>query len=100
MGSKPSRVDDVDLRLVGCNLFGNGHLVATGAGGAVLGSPVLALVWLVNTLGARGVTLTAGDVVLPGSVTAAQPVSAGDTWSAHFAGLGSVTANFAAKGTA
>jgi 2-keto-4-pentenoate hydratase len=95
LGSHPVALGDVDLRLVGCNLFGNGALVATGAGGAALGSPLLSLAWLANTVGAHGVVLRAGHVVLPGSVTAAQKVAAGDTWTAQFAGLGSVTARFA-----
>jgi 2-keto-4-pentenoate hydratase len=95
LGSSPTRFAGTDLALVGCNLWGNGALVATGAGGAVLGSPLLALAWLANTVGRRGVTLRAGHVVLPGSVTRAQPVAPGDTWTAQFAGLGSVTARFA-----
>lgn len=95
LGSTPTRLGDVDLRLVGVNLHRNGQLVATGAGGAVLGSPINALVWLANTLGPRGVTLEAGAVVLPGSITAAQAVDPGDTVTATFSGLGSVTAQFA-----
>jgi 2-keto-4-pentenoate hydratase len=51
---------------------------------------------LANTLGAREVELQAGQVILPGSVTAAIPVSAGDTVTATFAGLGGVTARFSA----
>lgn len=94
LGSTPTGIRDVDPRLIGCNLFSGGELVATGAGGAVLGSPVLALVWLANTLGAHGVGMSAGDVVLPGSVTVAQPVAAGDIWSAEFSDLGPVTACF------
>jgi 2-keto-4-pentenoate hydratase len=35
-----------------------------------------------------------GQVILPGSVTASIPVSAGDSVTATFAGLGSVTARF------
>ncbi|MDQ1627041.1 MAG: 2-keto-4-pentenoate hydratase [Actinomycetota bacterium] len=94
LGSRPVRLTAVDLRLAGCNLYGNGDLVATGAGGAVLGSPLISLAWLANTLGEHGIGLGAGQVVLPGSVTAAQPVSPADTWSATFAGLGTVTARF------
>jgi 2-keto-4-pentenoate hydratase len=97
LGSTPSAVDAADLRLVGCNLFGNGALVATGAGGAALGSPLLSLAWLANTLGEHGVSLRAGHVVLPGSVTAAKPVAPGDTWTAQFAGIGSVTVRFAGR---
>jgi 2-keto-4-pentenoate hydratase len=67
------------------------------SGGAVLGSPVNALVWLANVLGERGVTLEAGHVVLPGSVCAAIPFGPGDTVSATFDRIGSVTVTFAEK---
>ncbi|WP_377639332.1 2-keto-4-pentenoate hydratase [Oryzobacter terrae] len=95
LGSTPTDVGAVDLRLVGATFHRNGQVVGTGAGGAVLGSPVNSLVWLANTVGARGITLEEGDVVLPGAVCAMVPVAAGDTVTATFAGLGSVTARFA-----
>jgi 2-keto-4-pentenoate hydratase len=94
LGAHPIGPAAVDLRLLGCNLFGNGELVATGASGAALGSPVVSLAWLANTIGEHGDCLEAGDIVLPGSVTAAQPVQRGDVWTAHFAELGTVTARF------
>ena len=94
LGSTPVPLSGVDLLLAGCTLHKNGELAGTGAGGAVLGSPLTALVWLANTVGARGVALAAGQVILPGSVTASVPVSAGDSVTATFAGLGSVTARF------
>ena len=50
--------------------------------------------WLANTVGARGVVLEEGQVILPGSVTASVPAGGG-TVTATFAGLGSVTARFA-----
>ncbi|HEY1625345.1 MAG TPA: fumarylacetoacetate hydrolase family protein [Streptosporangiaceae bacterium] len=94
LGSSPHALDAVDLRLSGCNLVKNGELAGTGASGAVLGSPLSSLVWLANTLGAHGVVLEAGHVILPGSITASIPVAAGDVVTATFAGLGSVTARF------
>jgi 2-keto-4-pentenoate hydratase len=94
LGSTPTPLPATDLRLGGCNLHRNGDLAATGAGGAVLGSPLTSLVWLVNTVGAQGVALEAGHVILPGSITASIPASAGDAVTATFAGLGSVTARF------
>jgi 2-keto-4-pentenoate hydratase len=94
IGGRPVAPSDVDLRLVGCLLSRNGALVATGSGGAVLGNPLNSLVWLANTLGRRGVTLPACSIVIPGSITASQPVRAGDTWTAEFAGMGSVSARF------
>ena len=94
LGSTPAPLSAVDLRLGGCNLHKNGELAGTGAGGAVLGSPLNSLVWLANTLGARGVALEAEHVILPGSITASIPVGAGDSVTATFGGLGSVTARF------
>ncbi|TDD40520.1 2-keto-4-pentenoate hydratase [Actinomadura sp. KC06] len=94
LGTRPVRLDGLDLSLMGCLLRRDGDLVDTGAGGAVLGSPINALVWLANVLGERGVTLEAGHVVLPGSITAAVPVAPGETLTAEFAGIGSVTARF------
>jgi 2-keto-4-pentenoate hydratase len=96
LGSTPKPIGALDLRLSGCVLTRNSEVVGTGAGGAVLGSPITSLVWLANTVGALGVTLEAGHVVLPGSITASVPVAPGDTFTATFAGLGSVTARFAA----
>jgi 2-keto-4-pentenoate hydratase len=99
LGSTPTPLGAVDLRLSGCLLHRNGEVVGTGAGGAVLGSPITSLVWLANTVGARGVVLEAGHVILPGSITASVPVAPGDSFTAAFAGLGSVTARFAKEHT-
>ena len=95
LGGSPTRLTDVDLRLVGCTLLKNGQIVGTGANGAVLGNPINSLVWLANTVGPSGVTLEPGHVVLPGSVTKMQPIAAGDTFVANWGALGSVTARFA-----
>lgn len=94
LGSHPVKVDAVDLATAGCSLLLDSQVVATGAGGAVLGSPVTALVWLVNTLGARGIAFRAGDVVLAGSVTPAYQVAEGTVATVRFAGLGAATAVF------
>ncbi|WP_019201994.1 2-keto-4-pentenoate hydratase [Tsukamurella sp. 1534] len=92
LGSRPTRLDAVDLRTVGCTFRISGEQVGTGAGGAVLGSPINALVWLANTVGPLGTALEPGHVVLPGSMTRAEPVRAGDTIVADMGPLGSVTA--------
>ncbi|MBS4730309.1 2-keto-4-pentenoate hydratase [Mycobacterium sp. SM1] len=98
LGSSAVPLSQVDVRLIGGVIYRNGELAGSGAGGAVLGSPLNALVWLANILGARGVVLEAGHVVLPGSITAAVPVAAGDVVTTTFAGLGSVTARFSKGG--
>ena len=97
LGSRPVRPSELDLSLTGCLLRRNGRIEGTGAGGAVLGSPVNALVWLANTLGPLGAGLEAGHVVLPGSLTAAIPFGPGDTVSATFDRIGSVSVTFSAK---
>ncbi|MFC4948675.1 2-keto-4-pentenoate hydratase [Pseudonocardia sp. GCM10023141] len=97
LGSRPVRLDQVDLRLAGCTLHINGELAVTGAGGAVLGSPLASLVWLANTVGPLGVTLEPGHVVLPGSMTRAFPIAAGDTIVTRIAGVGDVTAVLAGE---
>ncbi|TGD84125.1 2-keto-4-pentenoate hydratase [Mycolicibacterium sp. CH28] len=97
LGSTARRIGEVDLRLGGCVLHRNGEIAGTGAGGAVLGSPLNSLAWLANTLGARGEELRAGQVILPGSITASIPFEPGDVITATMAGLGSVTAVIAAE---
>lgn len=93
-GSRPRAWSDIDPILTGCVVQVGGRVVASGAGGAVLGDPLNALVWLANALGSRGTVMRAGSVVMLGSVCAAIPVAPGDVVRADFAGLGPVTLPF------
>ena len=94
LGNSPKRVDQVDLKLVGMVLEKNGEVVQTGAGAAVLGHPANAVAWLANAIGKFGVSLKAGEVIMPGALTAASDVCAGDFICASFDGLGSVSVRF------
>jgi 2-keto-4-pentenoate hydratase len=94
LGQSPVPVDRLDLSLTGCVLRRNGRIISTGAGAAVLGSPLNAATWLANELIGRGAELEPGHVILTGSITAAIPVAAGDAVTASFDRLGSVTAVF------
>jgi 2-keto-4-pentenoate hydratase len=94
LGSSPRRVDEPDLKLVGMILEKNGEIVQTGAGGAVLGHPAVAVAWLANSVGRFGVTLNGGDIVMPGALCAATDVCVGDLLQATFDGLGSVSVRF------
>lgn len=80
----------VDLRLVGCNFYKNGQLIATATGAAALGNPASCVAWLVRHLAARGQGLKAGMVVMAGALTEAIAVAPGDTITAEFDRLGSV----------
>ncbi|MET9045797.1 fumarylacetoacetate hydrolase family protein [Streptomyces sp. NPDC004362] len=82
---------DPDHRLTGMVFTRNGELVATGAGAAALGDPVAVVAWLANTLGAQGVTLEAGHLIMTGALHAAVPMRSGDTFVAEFDRLGTVT---------
>ena len=93
-GQSPVPLTGLDLSLTGCVFRRNGRIVATGAGAAVLGSPLHAAAWLASELLARGAELEPGHVILTGSITAAIPVGPGDAVTAAFDRLGSVTAVF------
>ena len=56
----------------------NGEALSEGYGHAVQGDPAQAVAWLANTLGAYGVKLDAGDVILSGSLVPLAPAVKGD----------------------
>jgi 2-oxopent-4-enoate/cis-2-oxohex-4-enoate hydratase len=72
----------------------NGEVLSTGAGAAALGSPLTCVAWLANTLGARGVALRAGELVLSGSLVPLEPVRPGDTMRLRLAGAGGAEVRF------
>jgi 2-keto-4-pentenoate hydratase len=94
VGSTPLNVDVENLSSVACTLRIDGHPAESGTGEAVMGDPVAPLAWLANVLGEQGVALEAGQLVLPGSFTKALPVIAGESATADFGDLGSLTINF------
>ncbi|MFE7277063.1 2-keto-4-pentenoate hydratase [Streptomyces sp. NPDC057623] len=86
--------DAPDLTAVTADLIVDGERVASGSGREVLGHPAAAVAWLANTLAAFGTALEPGQVVLPGAMTTAPFVSAGQKIEARFGGLGSVSVTF------
>ena len=84
----------LDLTTCGMVLEKNGEIVATGAGAAALGAPANAVAWLANTLGARGIPLEAGEVVLSGSLAIMVPVKAGDSLRVSIGGIGGCSVRF------
>jgi 2-keto-4-pentenoate hydratase len=94
LGGSPSRLNDVDIRLIGACLQCNGRVREVGASGAVLGNPVVAVAWLANKVAAYGVALEPGHVIMPGSCTRMIPIGPGDSVRAEFDRLGHVTVSF------
>ena len=72
----------------------NGAALSEGYGHAVQGDPAQAVAWLANTLGAYGVTLDAGDVILSGSLVPLEPAAKGDVFAMTLHGVGTCTARF------
>ena len=95
LGGAITPVTHLDLALEGLVYEMNGAVVATNTAAEVLGNPLNSLVWLANHLGARGLGLRAGDVVMTGSVSQLLRPRAGDTVRATYTRLGSVSARFA-----
>lgn len=84
----------IDLTTCGMVVERNGEIISTGAGAAALGSPVNCVTWLANTLGAFGIPLKAGEVILSGSLVPLQPVEAGDYMNLTVGGLGTASVRF------
>jgi 2-oxopent-4-enoate/cis-2-oxohex-4-enoate hydratase len=72
----------------------NGRFLSEGQGSAALGSPLICVAWLANTLGAYGIPLKAGEVILSGSLVPLEPVQAGDAMKMTIAGIGSAEVRF------
>ncbi|GAA1709449.1 2-keto-4-pentenoate hydratase [Propioniferax innocua] len=94
IGSEPLDVDPNNLMPVACSIVIDGKQIASGTGADVLDDPIAPMVWLANILGERGVAMNAGDIVIPGSFTAAQVVESGSTATADFGELGSISVTF------
>lgn len=93
VGNRGRRPDElVDLSVLGC-VFRCRGAMDTAAGGAVMGDPARAVVWLVEALGARGESLEAGSIVLTGGLTASVALQPQGVVTAEFDGLGCIGVN-------
>jgi 2-keto-4-pentenoate hydratase len=83
-------LDGLDLTAIEVALSINGEVRQRGSGARVLGHPIEALTWLVNSLSQRGRRILAGHVFNTGTATDIQPAGAGDVAVADFGVLGCV----------
>jgi 2-keto-4-pentenoate hydratase len=95
LGGALTPVTGMDLALEGLVYEHNGTVVGTATAAEVLGTPLNSLAWIANHLGARGLGLRAGDVVMTGSVSKVLQPKSGDTIRATYTRLGSVSVRFA-----
>ncbi|MFJ5717562.1 2-keto-4-pentenoate hydratase [Neobacillus sp. NPDC093127] len=94
LGNNPTKLTDIDLKMVGMTFYKNGKLVNSGIGAAALGDPAKCVAWLANKLAAYDITLKAGEVILSGALSAAIPAEPGDSFTAKFSHFGEVTVTF------
>lgn len=97
IGGQPTKLENVDLEHLGMVVSQNGEFLDCATGGAVMGNPIRAVAWLANALGKYDIGLHAGEIILSGALSAAVPIQPGDTFTAEFAHIGSVSASFQRK---
>lgn len=85
-------LDEFDAVGATMSMTRDGAVVSSGSGAACLGDPVNAVVWVAETAARLGRPLRAGEVVLSGALGPMVPFTAGSTYVAEIAGLGTVTA--------
>ena len=93
-GPEVSNWMDVDLAAQQVRLLVNGEVVHRGSGGAVLGHPLNAIRWLVDTLHSRGLGLKKGHWVTTGVTTEVYFAEAGDHVVADFGPIGTAEVTF------
>ncbi|HEX4787733.1 MAG TPA: 2-keto-4-pentenoate hydratase [Actinospica sp.] len=86
--------DALDLAAETVDLRIDDKPVGSGSGRAVLGHPAAAVAWLADTLAEFGTVLEPGHLVLPGAMTTAPFISAGQHVEARFGTLGTVSITF------
>ena len=94
IGGRPVGPRDIDLRWAGGILYRNAEIEETGLAAGVLGHPALGVAWLANKLGAHGVALESGHLVLAGSFTRVVFARKGDTLHGDFGPLGGIAVQF------
>jgi 2-keto-4-pentenoate hydratase len=90
----PLHPGDLDLASVTVKVLVNGEQVAEGMGKDVLGHPMRSVAWLANKLSEFDRHLRAGDLIMSGSFTQQFSMNKGDSVTAGFDPLGSVSASF------
>ena len=94
VGTNRVYLDGLDLAEEELVFEKNGEELGRATGAAVLGNPVNAVAWLANTLAHYNAGINAGDIVMPGALTGATPVKAGDSIKASFKRVGTVSVRF------
>lgn len=95
LGSRPVRLDRLDLVNCKMQMTRAGEIVSQGIGKACLANPLNAAIWLADEMVRRGRPLKAGDIVLTGALGPMVVVQPGDEFKVEIEGFDPVTAVFA-----
>jgi 2-oxo-3-hexenedioate decarboxylase len=90
VGPREQPMADMEAKLPGveARLYKSGALVDRGVGANVLGSPLIALRYLVELLARHSApALAAGEVISTGVITDAHPVTRGERWRTEIVGM-------------
>ena len=94
VGGRPVGTDGCGSALGRRHHVSNSEIEETGVAAGVLGHPALGVAWLANKLGAHGVALEPGHIVLAGSFTRVVFARKGDTLHGDFGPLGGIAVQF------
>lgn len=94
IGKTTARINGLDLAGMSMNVYRNNEFLDSATGAAVMGHPAQAVAWLANALGNYGISLYAGEIILAGALSKAVVIEDGDTFTAEFDHIGSVSATF------
>ena len=94
LGAPHALADAGGLREAAVAVTVNGAAAAEGRGEAVLGDPIRSLTWIANRLAGFGQRISAGQLVMAGSLTRQLRVAKGDRVTADYGALGKVTVAF------
>ena len=83
--------ENLDLARLKGDMLIDGRVAAAGTGADILGHPLNAVLWLANSLTARGRMLRKGDIVMCGSFVRTQFPSVGQTVTCRLESLGEAT---------
>ena len=89
LGTPVTNWRELDLAAAYGSMTINEKIVGDGHGADVMGHPLEPLAWLANKLAEQGFGLSAGMVVITGSIVTPKVVKPGDTASISIEGLGS-----------
>lgn len=90
VGTKRIKPGEFELDDLETHLELDGKVVERGNTSAILGHPANGVAWLANKLAEFGVSLQAGDIVLPGTCTRSRRIAGHKIARGHMAGLGEV----------